>query len=176
MSSNPVQLDDAQPSPLEQRLVAYLDGELGDAEVREIEELLAADPKAREVLASLDHTWTLLDKVAPSSVDEVFTRTTLEMVSVKAAEELAQHEAEVPRRRRRRWLTGTAVLATSALAGFLGVALFWPSPNRQLLDDLPVLEDLDELQHVFNKEDKDLQFLRLLYQHKLFVKDSADES
>jgi hypothetical protein len=58
----------------------------------------------------------------------------------------------------------------------LGVALFWPSPNRQLLDDLPVLEDLDELQHVFNKEDKDLQFLRLLYQHKLFVKDSADES
>jgi anti-sigma factor RsiW len=176
MSSEPVEIDYAQPSPLEERLVAYLDGELSDGEVREVEELLAADPKAREALASLEHAWTMLDKASGDSVDEVFTRTTLEMVSVKAAQDLAEHQAEIPRRRRRRWLWGTGVLAASGLAGFLAVALFWPSPNRELLEDLPVLEDLDELQHVFNKEDKDLEFLRLLQHHKLFVKDAADES
>jgi anti-sigma factor RsiW len=176
MSSESAEIDHVDPSPLEERLVAYLDGELDDAEVREIAELLAADAKARAVLASLDHPWTMLDKVSSASVDEVFTRTTVEMVSVKAAEELARDEAEIPRRQRRRRLVGTGVLAMSALAGFLAVAVFWPSPNRQLLQDLPVLEDLDELQHVFNKEDNDLQFLQLLHQHKLFVKDAADDS
>ncbi len=175
MSPEPAEIDSAQPSPLEERLVAYLDGELDDGEVREIEELLAVDPKAREVLASLDHAWTVLDKVSGASVDEVFTRTTLEMVSVKAAEELARHQAEIPRRRRRRWLVGTGALAASALAGFFAVALFWPSPNREVLQDLPVLEDLDELQHVFNKDD-DVRFLHLLYDHNLFVKDAADDS
>lgn len=176
MSPESVEMDATQPTPLDERLVAYLDGELDDAGLREVEALLAADPNARAALASLDHTWTMLDKVSGASVDDVFTRTTLEMVSVKAAQALAQHQAEIPRRRRRRWLAGTGALAASALAGFLAVALFWPSPNRELLEDLPVLEDLDELQHVFNRDDKDLQFLRLLHQHKLFVKDATDDS
>jgi hypothetical protein len=43
------------------------------------------------------------------------------------------------------------------------------------LQDLPVLEDLDEFQHVFNKDD-DVRFLHLLYDRKLFVKDAADDS
>jgi hypothetical protein len=176
MSQEPVELEENQPQPLEERLVAYLDGELDDAEVRKVEELVAADPKAREVLAGLDHAWTLLDKLSPASVDDVFTRTTIEMVSVKAAEDLAGQQAAIPRRRRRRWLIGAGSLAILAAAGFFGVALFWPNPNRELLQDLPVLEDLDEFQRVFNKNDQDVQFLRLLHQHKLFVKDAADDS
>jgi hypothetical protein len=175
MSHEPAEIDYAQPNSLEERLVAYLDGELDDAEVRKIEELLATDAKARQLLAALDHTWSLLDKLSPTSVDEVFTRTTIEMVSVHAAEELVQQQAEIPRRRRRRWLIGAGVLAAAAVAGFVAVALVWPSPNRQILKDLPVLEDLDEFQHVFNKGD-DARFLRLLYDRKLFVKDAADDS
>ncbi len=177
MTPDPVEeIDHVSPSPLEERLVAYLDGELDDEEVREVESLLATDPKARQTLSALERAWSLLDKAAADSVDESFTRTTLEMVSLKAAEELAQHEAELPRRRRRRWLAATGLMVACGLAGFFAVVLFWSNPNRQLLEDLPVLEDFDELQHVFNREDQDLQFLNLLYEHKLFVKEADDDA
>ncbi len=176
MSHEPADLDPVQPNPLEERLVAYLDGELEDADARKVEDLLAGDPKARELLTGLDHTWSLLGKLSPASVDDVFTRTTIEMVSVKAAEELAEQQAEIPRRRRRRSWIGAVALAASAAAGFVAVMLFWPNPNRQLLEDLPVLEDLDELQRVFSKDEKDLHFLRLLHERKLFAKDTADDS
>lgn len=176
MSSDPAQIDYVQPSPLEERLVAYLDGELDDAEVREVEELLAADPKARQTLSALERAWTMLDKAAGDSVDESFTRTTLEMVSVKAAEDLAQQEAEIPRRRLRRWLAAAGLFVACGVAGFVAVALLSPNPNRQLLEDLPVLEDLNELQHVFNREDQDLQFLRLLHEHKLFSQGPDDDA
>jgi hypothetical protein len=45
-----------------------------------------------------------------------------------------------------------------------------------VLDDLPLLEDLDEFQHVFSKDDDGIRFLHLLQQNKLFVKDAADDS
>ncbi len=176
MTHEPAEIDYASPTPLEERLVAYLDGELDDAEVRQVEDLLASDSKARELLARLERTWAALDKVAPASVDEVFTRTTLEMVSVSAAGDLAQQQADIPRRRRRRRLLGAAGLTAAAAAGFLAVALFRPNPNRQVLDDLPVLEDLDEFQHVFSKDEDGIRFLHLLHKNKLFVKDAADDS
>jgi len=176
MSHEPIEVDDGSPSPLEERLVAYLDGELDDAEVRQVEEMLAADSGARDVLARLERTWSALDKLSPASVDEVFTRTTLEMVSIKAADDLALQQAEVPRRRRRRRILGAAYLTALAVAGFVAVALWWPNPNRQVLDDLPLLENLDEYQHVFSKEDDGIRFLHLLKQNRLFVKDAADDS
>ena len=49
MSHEPADLDPVQPNPLEERLVAYLDGELEDADARKVEDLLAGDPKAREL-------------------------------------------------------------------------------------------------------------------------------
>ena len=176
MSHDPAELDYASPTPLEERLVAYLDGELNDAEVRHVEDLLAADPEARELLSRLERTWSALDRLSPASVDEVFTRTTIEMISVSAGDDLAQQQAGIPQRRRRRRLVGAAGLAAAAAAGFLAVALGWPNPNRQVLEDLPLLEDLDEYQHVFSKDDEDIRFLHLLYENKLFVKDAADES
>jgi len=96
MSQEPVEVDYTQPDPLEERLVAYLDGELDDAQAREIEELLATDPKAREILAGLERTWSLLDKLSPGQVDDAFTRTTIEMVSV-AAEKFCQDRAALAR-------------------------------------------------------------------------------
>lgn len=174
MALEPAEIDYTQPSPLEERLVAYLDGELDDAEVREVEELLATDPKARELLADLERTWALLDQLTPRGLDELFARTTIKMVSMAAADDLARQQSEIPRRRRRQWWIGAGCILGAALAGFLAVAWLWPDPNRQLLQDLPVLEDLDELQHVFNKDD-DIAFLRLLQQEGLFVADAPDE-
>jgi anti-sigma factor RsiW len=175
VSRQPSDLDDRKPSPLEERLVAYLDGELDDAEAREVEQLLASDAGARELLSGLERTWSLLEKLGRSPVDQMFARTTIEMVSVAAADDAAKQQAEIPRLQRRRRLIGAAGLLAAAIVGFLAVVLALPNPNRELLEDLPVLEDLDEFERVLNK-DEDIQFLKLLQENHLFVKDAADDS
>jgi anti-sigma factor RsiW len=155
---------------LEEQLVAYLDGELDDGQVRQVEALLAGDPKARDQLARLERTWSLLDGLDRLQVEEVFTRSTIEMVAVEEEKALSRQRAEAPRRRRRRWLIGGVGLLGAALAGFLAVAVFWPEPDRQFLRDLQLLEDYDELSQI-----DDVEFLQMLYDQGLFVKDASDE-
>ncbi len=170
MISEPSKLSPVDdPVTLEEQLVAYLDGELEDEEVRRVEALVTADPKARELLAGLERTWAVLDRLDRTPLDEVFTRTTMEMVAVAAEGDLGRQRAEAPRRRhRRRWIGAGALLAT-ALAGFLVAARFWPDPNRRLLEDLPLLEDFDEYRQI-----DDVGFLRMLHEQGLFAKDAGD--
>jgi hypothetical protein len=110
-----------------------------------------------------------LDGLERQQVDETFTRTTIEMVTVAEEEQLDRQRAEAPRRRRRRWLIAGGGLLAAALAGFLGVALLRPDPDRQLLEDLPLLIDYDE----YNQID-DVKFLQLLHEQKVFSKDASD--
>ena len=162
MSNDPANIDPAADRhALEAQLVAYLDGELDDASSRRIEELLASDPHVRETLEKLEGTWELLDNLERAHVDEVFTQSTLEMVAVAAADDVQKEQAEAPRRRRRRWLIGGAGLLAAGAAGFLAVFLFRPSPNQQLLKDLPVLERLDEFRQI-----DDVKFLELLLENR----------
>jgi len=158
----------ASPDLIEQQLVAYLDGELDAEGSHRVEELLAADPTVRQRLQRLERTWEMLDQLERSAVDEKFTRSTLEMLTVAAEEEVDQLQSEMPRRRRR-WLIASGSLLAAGLAGFLVVALALPDPNRQLLEDLPVLENLDQYRHV-----DDIEFLRELNRENLFVEEPAD--
>ena len=169
MSQESVHPDAGAPqTPLEEELVAYLDGELDDASARRVEQMLAADPKVRGELQGLERTWHLLDRLDRVTPEEDFTRTTLEMVAVAAKEDLEEQQVVVPRRRRRRWLLGGVGLLASAAVGFLALILLRPSPNRRLLEDLPVLENLDQYRHVDS-----IEFLRLLDGEGLFQKDAA---
>ena len=162
MPTDPVKTE----SSLEEQLVAYLDGELDAEAVRRIEERLAAEPEVRAALNRLERTWDLLDELGSTPVGDSFTRTTLEMVTVAAEEDVQQAIAAAPiRRRRRRWLIGGGMLAAAA-AGFLAAYLALPNPNRQLLHDLPVLENLEEYCQV-----DDIKFLRLLEEKGLFPKE-----
>lgn len=161
------------PTRLEERLVAYLDGELEDEDVRRIEGLLASDAKVRQTLEKLEGTWDLLDSLEQAHVDEVFTQSTLEMVAVAAAEEVQSQQAQAPRLRRRRWwIAGAGALAALA-AGFLAVLLLWPDPNRELLEDLPVLERLDQYRQI-----DDFTFVEMLLENEkeLFPEEARDES
>ena len=163
----------ANQGSLEEQLVAYLDGELDDQASRRIEERLASDPEVRDTLEKLEGTWDLLDGLGRAHVDEVFTKSTLEMVAVAASDDVRQEKAEAPRRRRRRWLVGSAAMLGACAAGFLAVWLFWPNPNDQLLEDLPVLERLDQYRQI-----DDLEFLELLLANRdeLFPEEVGDES
>ncbi len=167
MSQQPANAD----ASLEERLVAYLDGELSADSSRQVEEMLAGDPKVRQTLQGLDRTWELLDQLEAPQAAENFTRSTLEMVTVAAAEDTERDRIEASRNRRRRWVIVGGSLLAASVAGFLVVGeAVWPDPNRQLIEDLPVLENLDEYRQI-----EDVQFLRALHEQGVFAEEEGDE-
>jgi hypothetical protein len=158
-------------APLDEQLVAYLDGELDAESSRRIEELLASDPEVRRRLQVMERTWEMLDQLDEAPVGGKFTETTLEMVAVAARNDVEESLAQAPRRRRRRlWIIGGSLLA-ALVAGFLVVALQVTYSNRQLLADLPVLENFDEYRQVDS-----IEFLRLLDKENLFLAEADGAS
>lgn len=161
-------LDD-QRQTLENQLVAYLDGELDEESRRLIDRRLAVEPELRDALGRLEQTWDMLDGLERSSVENTFTQSTLEMVTQVAAEDVRQELAEAPRRRRRRRLVVSASMVAAAAAGFLITVVLQPNPNRELLEDLPVLENLDRYREI-----DDMDFLRLLAAEDIFPAEDND--
>ncbi len=157
--------------PLEDDLVAYLDGELDADSTRRIDELLASDSQVRQKLQQLDRAWQLLDELNSTPVQDGFTQSTLEMVTAAAVSEVDETAAEAPRRRRRRWVLIGGCLLVGGSLGFLGgtLAVRARDPNRELLRDLPVLENLDQYAVV-----PDVDFLRKLHQERLFEDEQED--
>ncbi len=107
-----------EESPDSELLVAYLDGEVSDAERQDLERRLANDASLREQLAGLQKSWHLLDRLSTAHADDAFTRTTISM-AVQSAREVMDHPA-VPASRRGRQ---AAIIALAALLGFLIVRL-----------------------------------------------------
>ena len=161
-------------SSLEEQLVAYLDGELDGESCRRIEELLAVDPEVRQKLHWLERTWEVLDELDTTPVGEDFTRTTMEMVALAAEKDVRESLEERPRRRRRRRLLCGGGMLAAGLAGFLAFTLIAANPNKELnkelVQDLPILEKLDEYQQI-----QDIKFLRMLEESGLFPKVDSKE-
>ena len=170
MSREPTNDDSISEGPagesasLDAQLVAYLDGELDEPATRGIEQRLASDPEFREALGRLERTWDVLDSLGRADVDEKFTASTLEMMVSAAGDEVHEKQREAPRRRRRRRLIGAGGLAAAAAAGFLFVWLSWSDPNERLVQDLPVLENLDQYGQI-----DDVKLLEMLHEEKLFA-------
>jgi hypothetical protein len=158
-------------SELIDELSAYLDGELDAESVRRVEERLARDPAYRAELKKLERAWDLLDRLPRASVGESFTRSTIEMVALSASQEAQAVLTELPRRQRRARLIGAASLGAALVAGFLIGASIWPDPNEGLLEDLPVLENLD----LYYQADE-IEFLRLLEKEGLFQEPDSDNA
>jgi len=137
-------MDAPQPPKItDEDLIAYLDGELEDAACRWIEKLLMTDPAIRRRLQELERTWELLEKLDEPVADDRLTRSTLEMVAVEAAREVQETS---PLQGRRFWVRWLLVLGSLLAAAGLGVAVGWfltDDPDRQLLEDLPLLENRD---------------------------------
>ena len=156
-------------APLDEQLVAYLDGELDAEESRRIEALLATDAEVRRRLQAMERTWDLLDDLDTAPAGGQFAQTTLEMVALAAHKDVEHDLANAPGRRRRRLsiIGGSLFLAT--MFGFLGVLLCVPDPNQHLLQDLSVLENLDEYRQIGQ-----IEFLRMLHDEGLFFEDEGE--
>lgn len=151
-----------------QQLVAYLDGELDAAATREVERRLAREPSVQRELQQLQQAWDLLDRLPRAEVDTHFTRSTVEMIAIAAQAEAERPPGPPWRRWPRLWRAGC--LAAACLAGFALVRLAWPDANRQLLEDLPVLDHLEAY-----RQTPDLAFLRHLRDSKQFSEEPSDE-
>lgn len=156
------QLDDDE-------LVAYLDGEIPPGDAAAIEKRLGEDAEYRQRLRELQQAWDLLDLIPRAEVEETFTRSTVEMVAVTAADEAEKAQS---RWRRSRWLLRLAAavaVLVSAACGFAAAAWVLDGPNRRLIADLPLLMDL----HLY-RQTESLEFLDELEKRRLLAEPAAD--
>lgn len=170
MNNNPLTTDAPQSEDdrIQEELVAYLDGEL-DAEAGDrIVERLRTDPAYRAKLNELQSAWDLLDQLPRAHVTDNFTQSTIEMVALSAAADVQQAKAAG---QRKHWLGRAAIALCLVLAVGIGYALMarrLDRPNQQLVQDLPVIENVD----LYRVAD-DIEFLRSLDESGLFDEDQS---
>ena len=150
-------------------LVAYLDGELPDEQVKQIDHVVANSAVARHEMEALARTWELLDVLPPSKAsDDFLTKTMANLKVLETPFRLTDQWWFVPVRRSfaiAGWITALFV------CGWLGfqITRHWiADPHAILLNELPVIENLDHLQEV-----RELEFLNELKRANLF--DDAQE-
>ncbi len=167
MNQSPLPL--FEDDKVREELVAYLDGELSPDDAQRVERRLAEDTTYRQALQELEKTWDLLDTLPRAEPGDEFTRTTVEMVALSAAAEVEQLKLQARRRHRLALAASVAAVIAGALAGF--GAVYWKvtEPNRQLVRDLPVLENMEYYRHADS-----LEFLRRLEQEGLFDGEVSD--
>jgi anti-sigma factor RsiW len=163
-------MKDTTPLSPDQRaeLVAYVDGELDESATHEMERVLAHSAEARHEVDMLGRTFALLDTLARPGASSEFTAKTL--ATLKAERAALPWPQQTWYRNVRRgavvavWLVG---LALSASLGYYAANRLVPRPNRQLIQDLPVIERLDTYSDVH-----DIEFLRELKKHPVFDEDN----
>jgi anti-sigma factor RsiW len=151
-----------------EKLIAYLDGELDEAEARAWEARLEREPQLRAEAEALSRTWAMLDSVPPAETSPTFSSQTLQRVS--AVFPAVQKTAP----RRPGWLflgVWVALVVVAGVVGFAGMnALTRPTPvpapstpaelanvDELLVRDLRVIEN----KRIYELVD-DLPFLREL--------------
>lgn len=132
-------------------LVAFLDGELDEPNVQEIEKILSRNPVARNDVEMLMRTWELLDNLPRAAATEEFTQKTLSTLKAIDVSEPITEKPWFDKVRRGVVIAGwVGGLALSALLGFLVTNQFIPNETRKLVDDLPVIENLHKYVEVDN--------------------------
>lgn len=130
-------------------LVAYLDGELNEAEAQAIATKLTKSVTARREIEVLEKTWSMLDHLPRPQVSDDFTARTLTEVQ-RLSTEGDKFESAV-RQTTQRFLRVAVWLVVGLLTVGTGYAItqwVWPNPTARLARDLPIAEHLDEYREV----------------------------
>lgn len=140
-----------------QELVAFLDNEVPEEVAAMLESKIAGSASARREVEELRQTWDLLDFLPMPEAPTDFSHRTVEILTQadahagKLGETLTYWALKI----------GSVAAAIVAIAGSFLLGQFAvsmaPDHNRQIVQDLPVLQNLDEYEAV-----GDLRFLELL--------------
>ncbi len=142
--------DQQRLSPDERsNLVAYLDGELNDAESRVIATKLTQSMTARRELEILQKTWEMLDLLPRPKASEDFTARTLTFADgLVAPRHLIPAGVAQVLRRVGHALVGSVLAALLFAGGYALTLRIWPNPSARLARDLSIAESLDEYRAV----------------------------
>jgi anti-sigma factor RsiW len=144
---------------LRENLVAYLDGELDEADTLDVERTLTESAEIRQEVEALSRTWDLLDQLPRVRASSEFTERTMASIQSASAVETTSPWIS-PEARRKIWLASLlAGLAACAALGFFFTNRGLPEETEALMRDLPVIEQVDLYEEVGNVE-----FLRELKQ------------
>ena len=160
-----------------EKLVAYLDGELPEAAARDVEQSLASDPEVRAEVEQLNRAWELLDLLPrPTASGEFNSRTlaTLKTADLStdlnnagdAAPTVLLNSQLPPSSSPKRLLVWASSLLLIAVLGFVLGRQAQRTSSDPLLDDLPLIENLD-----LYREIGDAEFLRDLQRKGLLEHD-----
>lgn len=155
---------DGNPLSLED-LVAYLDGELDDAESEAVEARVTNDPASRTEAETLRRTWELLDYLPRAEASSNFTSRTMERLDAVPGRASDTMPMGASRGRLIRVASiWAALIAVAILSGYWGTRALFPTgpvtdKNIDALSiaDLRVVENLPLYRHV-----PDVAFLREL--------------
>lgn len=158
---------------IEQRedLVAYLDGELDEERTQAMERLLAQNPQARHEVDMLTRTFSLLDSLPRLSASSEFSQQTMEIVRSDASPPTMRDRAWYRNARRgivvASWVVG---LLLAGMTGYYSAEYFFPKERPELVQELPVIENLDAYSDVRN-----IDFLKELQKNKVFDDDGRKD-
>jgi anti-sigma factor RsiW len=149
-----------------QQIVAYLDGELDSATNAEIEKRLADDAEFALRLQQLQRAWELLDELprAKSNID--FTRSTVELIAVSAEDDLQATKNRQTQKKIQSLLIRSGLVSLAIVMGWFIGDWYFGRAQRQLLQDFPVIHQLDEYRLT-----EDMEFLKQLQDAGLFIEE-----
>lgn len=152
-------------------LVAYLDGELDEASARGIEHMLATSPVARNEVEVLTRTWELLDLLPrPGATEDFHERT---MTTIRLDEYREPISSQPWFQQAMRVLLGAgwaAAVIAAAVIGFLATNRWIPHETEPLIQELPLIENLEAYQDVDS-----LDFLKDLARTGWFLPAQPDD-
>jgi hypothetical protein len=130
-------------------LVAYIDGELTEAESRAITTKLSLSPVARREVESLKKTWAMLDVLPRPKATPDLTERTLTSIRTYEARGLSYSQTAGAWLSQLAKLSVSLIVAAAALgAGFALTRWVWPDATSRLARDLSLAEHLEEYQEV----------------------------
>ena len=145
-------------------LTAYLDGELTDSDCIAVEKRLAEEPSFHRQMCELQNAWDMLDSLPLVQPHSHFVNTTVEMA-------IAGHKPKSSTIGN--IVKGLLLLLIPATAFGLSYFLKRESieqPERELVADLPLIENHDRYEEVIIKDSAEdgISFLKSIYSNGLF--------
>lgn len=156
--------------PIDEDLIAYLDGELDAQACAEIEARIEQDGELQRRVEAYRLSWNMMDDLERVVARSDFAHSTVEMIALDAVNsDRKKTEAQVRFRR----LLPFALIAASVCCASLSYALVRRSltrSDRHLVRDFTVIENFDLYRHV-----QSVEFLELLAESELFAEGDLDE-
>jgi anti-sigma factor RsiW len=130
-------------------LVAYVDGELAEAEARVLSTKITHSATARREVELLKKTWDALDKLPRPRVSDQFHDRTLSYIrSIELRKETRLAPFSAAFQGIGRLAACLLVAGAAGVGGYLAVRGLWPDADRRLAQELSLAEHLEEYQEV----------------------------